>query len=317
MLREFESQFDLDGRLIKVEAHLGYALFPANGRKADELCQSAERALAEARSSGLGYALADESEDQSSLYQDLRLALIENHLHMHFQPVYELKQRRMVGVEALARWTCGQRGVVSPDRFITLAEQTGLAGELTRWSVNASLREHARLRAVAPDLRCSINLSSKAFPQVGLVEQILDAVALWDASPDSIVLEITETAMMDSPELSARVLRRFAAAGVRIAIDDFGKGHSSLSYLKHFPVHELKIDQSFVIDALEDPRSAQLISSMVELAHHLGLEAVAEGIEAEGSANLLSEMGCDRAQGYHLARPMPTEQVLELLRNGS
>lgn len=314
LLREFELPFDVDGRSIKMQAHVGYSVFPLHGRQPGDLCRSAERALATARSSGQGWAMADESEDEAALYQDLRHALMENLLHVHFQPVIELKHGRLVGVEALARWDCPRRGLVRPDRFITLAEQTGLAGELTRWSVNAALREHARLRVLEPDLRCSINLSSKAFPQAGLVEQIMDALALWDTPPDSVVLEVTETAMMENPELSARVLQRLDSAGLRIAIDDFGKGYSSLAYLKHFPVRELKIDQSFVMDAESDPRSARLISSMVELAHHLGMEAVAEGIEAEGSATLLREMGCDRAQGYHLGRPMPTENLLDLLR---
>lgn len=317
LLREFELPFEIDGRSIKMQAHVGYSVFPLHGRRPEDLCRGAERALATARSGGLEWAMADESEDEAALYQDLRHALIENLMHMHFQPVIDLKQGRLVGVEALARWDCPRRGMVRPDRFITLAEQTGLAGELTRWSVNAALREHARLRVLEPDLRCSINLSSKAFPQAGLVEQILDAVALWDAAPDSVVLEVTETAMMENPELSARVLQRLDSAGLRIAIDDFGKGYSSLAYLKHFPVRELKIDQSFVLDAESDPRSARLISSMVELAHHLGMEAVAEGIEGEASAVLLREMGCDRAQGYHLGRPMPTEKLLDLLRKSA
>lgn len=314
LLREFELPFDIDGRSIKMQAHVGFAVFPLHGRHAENLCQGAERALATARSSGQGWAMADESEDEAALYQDLRHALFENLLHVHFQPVFSLKCGRMVGVEALARWDCPRRGMVPPDRFITLAEQTGLAGELTRWSVHAALREHARLRVLEPDLRCSINLSSKAFPQAGLVEQILDAVALWDAPPDSVVLEVTETAMMEDPELSARVLQRLDSAGLRIAIDDFGKGYSSLAYLKHFPVRELKIDQSFVMDAENDARSARLIGSMVELAHHLGMEAVAEGIESEAAAALLREMHCDRAQGYHLGRPMPTDNLLDLLR---
>lgn len=314
LLREFELPFEVDGRSIKMQAHAGYSVYPLHGRRPEDLCRGAERALASARSSGQDWAMADESEDEAELYQDLRNALIENLLHMHFQPVLELRQRRMVGVEALARWDCPKRGRIGPDRFIPLAEQTGLAGELTRWSVNAALREHARLRELDPGLSCSINLSSKAFPQAGLVEQILDAVALWDAPPDSVVLEVTETAMMENPELSAHVLQRLDAAGLRIAVDDFGKGYSSLAYLKHFPVSELKIDQSFVMDAESDPRTARLVSSMVELAHHLGMEAVAEGIEAEGSATLLRDMGCDRAQGYHLGRPMPTEKLLELLR---
>jgi diguanylate cyclase len=314
LLREFDLPFELDGRSLKLRAHVGFSVCPLHGAQAQDLCRGAERALAIARASGQGWAMADESEDEAALYQDLRHALIENLLHVHFQPVIELKQGRLVGVEALARWDCPRRGMVRPDRFITLAEQTGLADELTRWSVNAALREHARLRALEPTLRCSINLSSKAFPQVGLVEQLLDAVALWDTPPDSVVLEVTETAMMEDPDLSARVLQRLDRGGMRIAIDDFGKGHSSLAYLKHFPVRELKIDQSFVIDAETDSRSARLVGSMVELAHHLGMEAVAEGIETEGAANLLREMGCDRAQGYHLGRPMPTEQLLDLLR---
>lgn len=316
MLREFDAPFEIGSRLVKLEAHAGYALSPAHGVDPEALCQAAERALSQARAAGVGYAASSDSEDEASLREDLGQALAENRLHVHFQPVFDLHPQRIMGVEALARWQCPKRGNVSPGRFITLAEQTGLAGELTRWSLHAALREHARLRVVDPGIRCSINLSSKAFPQTGLVEQVLDAIALWGAPVETVLVEVTETAMMENPHHAASVLQRLGDAGVGIAIDDFGRGYSSLAYLRDFPATELKIDQSFVFDMAEQPRSARLVRSMVDLAHQLGMAVVAEGVESAAALELLRAMGCERAQGFHLARPMAPEQLIERLGAG-
>ncbi len=244
------------------------------------------------------------------MHDELRAALAQNELKVVFQPIHALAEDRMVVVEALARWDRPGHGPVSPLRFIELAEQSGLAAELTRWSLHASLREFGRLRAHWPDLGMALNLSAKAFVQPGLVEQILGALSIWDVSATRLTIEVTETAMMDSPEENALQLQALRAAGVSIAIDDFGRGYSSFTYLQRFPATELKIDQSFVMRMSRHLRDAQLVRAMVGLAHGLGLKAIAEGVEDAETLRMLRDCGCDLAQGYHLARPMSAQRLL-------
>ena len=224
--------------------------------------------------------------------------------------MWDLRQDRLAGVESLARWNSPRWGAVEPSVFIPLAEQTGLITPLTRWSLNNSLHVCAEAQRAGLTLPFSINLSPRVFPERGIVEQILGALRIWDIAPESIVLEVTETAVMDDPALSARLLQRLRNEGLRIAIDDFGIGHSTFAYLQHIPATELKIDKSFVIDMHRDERTRQLVHSMIELAQNLGLEVVAEGVEDGATLQLLREFGCDYAQGYFIGRPQPASEFL-------
>ena len=280
----------------------------------DSLIRSAMTALHRGLELNSRFMLAGTTNADLWLQDELRDALINNELSLAFQPVFALADRRIVAVEALARWSSTRHGVIPPGRFVALAEQTGLAQELTRWSINAVLREYAQLRRQAPQLRCAINLSPKVFGQSGLVEQISGALAIWDIPPTSLMLEVTETAVMEDPELSSVSLHHLRAIGVDIAIDDFGQGYSSFTYLKHFPATELKIDQSFVTPMASDSRACQLVRAMVDLAHHLDMRAVAEGVEDAQALTLLEGMGCDMAQGYHLAHPMTISELGAMLK---
>ena len=276
----------------------------------EHVIRRAMTALDRALETNNRFALASEANADLWLQDDLRDALINNELSVQFQPVFDIRSRHIVGVEALARWHSPHHGAIAPGRFIALAEQAGLAPELTRWSINAVLREYVPLRRLRPDLRCAVNLSPKVFSHSGVEEQILAALKIWDIPPTSLTLEVTETAVMDDPEFSSATLRNLRDHGIRVAIDDFGQGYSSFSYLKHFPATELKIDQSFVTPMAIDDRAHQLVRSMVGIAHHLGMEAVAEGVEDAATLAQLKEMGCDLAQGYHLARPMDPAELL-------
>ncbi|MGE4071168.1 MAG: putative bifunctional diguanylate cyclase/phosphodiesterase [Lysobacterales bacterium] len=280
----------------------------------ESLIRNAMTALHQGLELNSRFVLADDSSADLWLQDELRDALINNELSLAFQPVFALEDRRIVAVEALARWSSTRHGVIPPSRFVALAEQTGLAHELTRWSINAVLREYAQLRLLAPQLRCAINLSPKVFGQSGLVEQISGALAIWDIPPTRLMLEVTETAVMEDPELSSVSLHHLRTIGVEIAIDDFGQGYSSFTYLKHFPATELKIDQSFVTPMASDGRACQLVRAMVDLAHHLDMRAVAEGVEDAEALTLLEGMGCDMAQGYHLAHPMTVSELGAMLK---
>jgi len=177
------------------------------------------------------------------------------------------------------------------------------------------LREYASLRKCRPELRCAFNLSPKVIGQFGLEEQIHSALAIWDIPASSLVLEVTESAVMEDPELSSVVLSNLRQSGVQISIDDFGQGYSSFTYLKNFPASELKIDQSFVTSMGSDPRSRQLVKAIIDLAHDLDMRVVAEGVEDQIVLDHLIELGCDMAQGYHLARPLAKDELLKLLRS--
>lgn len=315
LLREFESPLSVQDRpmvpLLSVALALGS---DADCESPQHLIRRAMSALEHALMNNNRLALADAAHADLWLQDDLRDALVNNELGLQFQPLVDIRSRRVIAVEALARWRSARHGVIAPSRFIALAEQAGLAPELTRWSIHAVLREYAPLRRELPLLRCAINLSSKVFSQSGIEDQIRGALAIWDIPAPALTLEVTETAVMDDPELCSAALRNLRASGMRVAIDDFGQGYSSFTYLKHFPATELKIDQSFVTPMAHDPRARQLVRSMIGIAHHLEMEAVAEGVEDAGTLEYLAEMGCDIAQGYHLGRPMDVPQLLERLR---
>lgn len=315
VLREFESPLAIQDRPMLPLLTLALALGSDQDMASpQQLIRRAMSALEHALLTNNRLALANEVHADLWLQDDLRDALVNNELSIQFQPLVDIRSRRVIAVEALARWRSPRHGVIAPSRFVALAEQAGLAPELTRWSINAVMREYAPLRRQLPWLRCAINLSSKVFSQSGIEDQISAALAIWDIPPEALTLEVTETAVMDDPELCSATLRHLRDTGVRVAIDDFGQGYSSFTYLKHFPATELKIDQSFVSPMAHDPRARQLVRSMIGIAHHLDMEAVAEGVEDAVTLEYLAEMGCDIAQGYHLGRPMDVPELLQRLR---
>lgn len=314
LLREFERPVVVLDRPLAIAVAIGLAWTPEHAQTADGLSRRATAAVDAALKVGNRLSLATGAPEDALLVDDLRDALVNNELTIEFQPIVSLRKDRIVAVEALARWLCPRRGAVTPQRFVPMAEQGGLAAELTRWTLHAGLREYAELRRHEPSLRCAINLSPRVFSESGLVEQVGASLAIWGVPPSSVVLEVTETAVMEDPEYSARALRDLRDTGVGIAIDDFGKGYSSFAYLKHFPATELKIDQSFVADIARDERSSRLVRSMIDLAHSLGLTATSEGVENAATAQCLREMDCDHAQGFHLGRPRPREQWIAEFR---
>jgi EAL domain-containing protein (putative c-di-GMP-specific phosphodiesterase class I) len=185
-----------------------------------------------------------------------------------------------------------------------MAEDAGLAEELTRWTLQVALREFVPLQRRQPELYCAINLSARAFDNPALCEQVLAALAIWELPPQSLMIEVTETAVLHDVGRNASALQRLATEGVRLAIDDFGQGYSSLGYLRHLPAAILKIDQSFVADAA-NPRTRALLEAISGMAHRLGMRAVAEGVETEAMLGAVLEAGCDHAQGYLFGRPAP------------
>lgn len=251
-----------------------------------------------ARLEELGYG---DTNKRNHLVEALRCAISADEIELYYQPQLRLRQRTMESAEALMRWNSPKLGVVPADQFIPLAEDSGDIGILTEWAVARAIRDHGALAAAGHQIRFAVNLSATVASNAGLVDRLLKQIA---KAPKAISLELTESAIFENPELAITNLRRFAEAGVRVAIDDYGTGMSSLSYIQRLPVHELKIDRMFISKLTSSHRDPLLVRSTIELAHALDFEVVAEGVEDAETLALLSVMGCDSAQGYFVGAPM-------------
>ncbi len=260
------------------------------------------------------YDPADDSHDADrlTLAGDLRQALDRDELLLHYQPKVALgggHAGRMVGVEALVRWRHPRLGLIPPDRFIPLAEQTGLIAPLTAWVLEAALRQAHTWAQGGWDLGVAVNLSMRNLHDPALPQTVADLLARYDVPANQVCLELTESAVMADIEGSRTVLERLSALGVRLAVDDFGTGYSSLAYLARLPVDELKIDRSFVRRLATDEGDATIVASTIGLGHALGLSVVVEGVEDAETWAPLGRMGCDVAQGYYLSRPLPADEL--------
>ena len=295
--------FAVDGER-RFPASIGVALYPAHGLDARTLLRHAGVAAREAKRSRLGSAFYDMESDRSAAARvlavsALREAIAHDELRLHYQPIFDVRTGEVVQAEALCRWPTAPSGLETPDAFIPLAEHAGLIGSLTQWVIRNAIEQWARWRDIAP-ASLSINISMEDLSEPDLPERFERILANTKVDPSRICLELTESALLIDVERSVRTLKRLVALGVSFSIDDFGTGYTSLSYLKRFPVSELKIDRSFVTNVERDPHDRAIVRSIIDLAHGLGLGVVAEGVESVGALDLLREWGCDRAQGVHL-----------------
>ena len=313
----------VEGQRLNVGLSLGIAVYPQHGDSAGLLMQRADVAMYLAkRSSNYHYAIYDPELDPHSLRQlaisnELRTAIEEDQLVLHYQPKIDLATGGLAGVEALVRWQHPKHGLLYPDEFVPLAEQTGLMRLLSLWVVEHAVTECMPHINGMDQVRLSLNLSMSNLQDPGFADDL--AAILKDKSIPfgSIKLEITETALMEDPSQVIHALRRIKAMGLRVSIDDFGTGYSSLTYLKQLPVSELKIDKSFGQSLVSDGNSVLIVRSTIDLAHKLGLRVVAEGVESRETLELLAELGCDSAQGFYVAKPMPKGMMSEwLMRYG-
>ena len=245
-----------------------------------------------------------------SLMSEMLRGIAGGEMALHHQPKLDLRGGVIEGVEALVRWRHPVRGLVGPDRFIPMAEETGHIGVLTEWVLARAIEEQALLKHEGRELSMSVNLSGRLLGDPVFAETALDMVR---GARGKIFFEVTETAVIENPDVALQMIERFSASGVGISIDDYGSGLSSLAYLKQIPAHELKIDKAFVMKMGESQRDALLVRSTIDLAHSLGLKVTAEGVETQVSLSLLAGMGCDIAQGFLIARPMPLKELLMFL----
>jgi EAL domain-containing protein (putative c-di-GMP-specific phosphodiesterase class I) len=319
-----QQSFTLDGHDIVVTASIGIVLGERGRGTSEELLRNSDIAMYRAKDAGRGsYVVFDPSMNATMLERlklenDLRRAIARDELRVYYQPIVELATGIVVRMEALVRWMHPTLGTMAPGAFIPLAEEAGLIRMIDHWVLGAACRQLANWHARYPGNRIvlNVNLSAQGFQHPDLVQDVASALADAGVAATDVQLEITESVIMtDAPATHAR-LRELKSLGLRLAIDDFGTGYSSLSYLNRFPVDTLKIDKSFIDGLGSDADDTAIVQAIVSLAQALGLGVTAEGVETELATTLLQEIGCEMAQGYFYARPMPAELLEALWANG-
>ncbi len=313
MMCAFEAPVELEGRALHVAASLGVALSGGAGATAEALLRDADLAMHRAKERpGTAFELFDRGMrrrvvERLELERGLRRALERDELVLHYQPLVSLRERAIAGVEALVRWQHPERGMVPPNEFIPVAEETGLIVPLGRWVLEQACRTASGWPGYV-----SVNLSSRQLAVPGLAEDIARVLKQSGVAPERLALELTESVLMEETE----ALEALRALGVRLMLDDFGTGYSSLDYVRRFPPDAIKIDRSFVAPLADDAGARHIVQAIVGMAAGLGVGVIAEGVETLAQAAALEEIGCDVAQGFGLARPAPADAIETLLRDG-
>lgn len=309
----------VDGLMLDVRASLGVAVSRSRSHDATGLMRHADMAMYAAKRSGGGSRSYDKAADQSNLRHlmiasELRRAVEVGDLEVWYQPVVELSSGKVVSCEALLRWNHDQFGPISPGEFIPVAEQAGLIDQITWWVLGTALGQAKAWRElVVPGLHVAVNFSARSLMSMDIAERLGDVLNQAGLEPGALTLELTESSAMADPQGSLRVLSKIRHLGVSLSIDDYGTGFSSLSRLKHLPFHELKIDRSFVKEITHDRGDEAIVRSTIELARSMGRSVTAEGVEDQATLSHLEGLGCDAAQGFYLARPLPAQQCKEWL----
>lgn len=307
---------------IYVTPSLGISIFPTDSKSTDELISHADSAMTLAKEKGRNRIefftkeISTQSTEKLELESKLRRARDNNEFQLHYQPKFSIKTKRLIGAEALIRWNQPQLGMVRPDKFISIAEESGLITSIGEWVIQEAARQLNEWQSEGLRLvRIAINLSPKQFHEGDIAETLMSILSENGIQPRNIEVEITENMLVEDVEKTAQTLQRLKMWGIHIAIDDFGTGYSSLRYLKRLPIDTLKIDQSFVRDVISDVDDAAIASAIIALAHKLRMNVIAEGIETQEQLDFLDAQGCDEGQGYYYSKPLPAAEFHELLKN--
>ncbi len=320
LLNIFSFPFFLDNHEIRIGANIGISIYPNDYQGADQLLENADVAMHQAKNQGrntyqfYSVDLNESLQERLLLENELYGALQRQEFLLYYQPQISLATGQIVGVEALIRWQNPLRGMVSPAKFIPIAEETGLIVSIGEWVLHTACAQNLawQIEGFAP-LRMAVNLSARQFKQRNLMEMVINTLAETGLKANYLELELTEGLLIDNVEQSIAILEELHSMGIIFALDDFGTGYSSLSYLKRFPLQALKIDQSFVRDMTIDPNSAAITEAIISLARGLQLKVIAEGVETQEQLDYLKAKGCDEVQGYYLSRPLPAEGISKLL----
>lgn len=315
----FKTSFMIQEYEFDVTASIGISYYPHDGQDINSLMIHADTAMFRAKEQGKNNftvytsSMNDKSYEKLSLEKALRKALVSNEFVLHYQPQIELRTGQITGMEALIRWNHPEWGLISPDQFIPLAEETGLIVPIGEWVIRTACQQNKNWQdAGLSQVRVAVNLSTHQFIRQGLVETVKKILSETGLEPRYLELEITESMTMDV-ERSIIILQKLNDLGVEISIDDFGTGYSSLNYLKEFSIHRLKIDRSFVRDIMTDQKDARIVSTIISMAQGLGLEVVAEGVETRDQLQFLSNANCNIVQGFYFSKPLPPNKFESLL----
>ena len=317
----FSNPFVINEHEIFIGASIGISMFPADGDDVDSLLRNADAAMYKAKEKGRNTyqfytaELTNNAFERLSMETYLRHALENNELVLHYQPQYSLATGQMIAVEALIRWQHPEQGLIYPDRFISVAEETGLIVPIGEWVIEAACSQLVKWQqAGCTQLRMAVNLSARQFWKPGLAMMVKDILTKTGVEASRLDLELTESIIMRDTKITEDTLNEFHDMGVELSIDDFGTGYSSLSYLKRFPIDRLKIDRSFVLDIEVVKNGDDMVNSIIALGHSMGLKVLAEGVETEDQLNYLMEHGCDEVQGYFYSRPVPADELEKLCK---
>lgn len=317
LLRGLDPAFSIRGHDVAIDASIGIAVYPEDGHTASNLLKHADLAMYAAKSAGRGTShffndsLRQQAESHLQLHNEIKRGLAEGQFAVHYQPIVDAASRRMVAVEALLRWQHPQRGLVGPGYFIPVAERTGVIRALGDFVLQQACGDLRVMLQQGLDIRLAVNRSPREFNDRRTVMRWLDIIDQSGVARDRLTFEITESVLMPDQALQHRLLRRLNAEGVSLALDDFGQGYSSVTYLRKFPVGQIKIDRVFVRDMDKSPEQGALVEALVKMAQALHLQVVAEGVEEAGQADQLSALGCQMLQGFYFGRPMPLAELID------
>jgi len=319
LCRAMEQAFDVINHQLIIGLSIGIAIYPEHGKDMHTLISHADIAMYNAKSNSCGFAVYDPTQNVHTLHnlkleQDLFASINKDELTLYYQPKISVATEKPIGVEALIRWIHPEHGVISPDDFIPIAEQTGFIQPLTEWVLDQALKDYSKVISTDNNaLNISINLSALNLRDEKITLTIAHVLKKCSIPPEVITLELTESAIMSDPEFAITILTKLDSMGVSLSIDDFGTGHSSLAYVKELPVDELKIDKSFINSLKHDSNNEAIVRAVLVLAHHMNLSVVAEGVEDKETFDMLRELNCDVVQGYFFAKPMPIENLIKWL----
>jgi diguanylate cyclase (GGDEF)-like protein len=320
ILGALSSPFNLEGRELFITTSIGIALYPDDGKDYETLLKNADTAMYRAKEQGKNNyqlyspALNAKASERLALENSLRRALERGEFLLHYQPIVDLATGSVIAVEALVSWIRPNVGMISPAEFISLAEETGLIIPVGEWVLRTACTQNKACQSAGLSPICvAVNLSARQFQRQDLAKTIADAIDKIGLDPKYLELELTESIIMKNAEITAATLRRLDALGIEISVDDFGTGYSSLSYLKRFPVTTLKIDGTFIRDITTDLDDKAIVTAIITLAHSLKLKVVAEAVETEEQLQFLRSLHCDQIQGYLFSKPLPAEEMTQLL----